>query len=249
MGRRALFSETEVLAKAEEMAAQGKDVSAISLLRELGGGSLSTMQKHAEKWQAGQERRGAPATTEMPEAIRGLFDAAWKAMEAEASKKTSRFQEFCDAEIERYKREAGENGAYALRLERENDNLDKANQELRNTAATQGALVQELRGRVEHLETSIGSQQRKFEEQEGRLRAELQREREQRIADLAASTSVEKKHAAEVAELRTQNANLTAALERSQEQLAAAQAAELAARETSAVLRGQLEQQQKNKRA
>lgn len=224
MGRRALFSEAEVFAKADELSAQGLDVSAISLVRELGGGSLGTMQKHADKWLTSREKREAPTTVEMPEAIKNLLNAAWKAMEAEAAKKTARHREFCDSEVQRYMREAQESAAYAVGLERENEQLEKVVQELRDSSAAQNAIAQELR------------------DQARRLEAELKTEREQRISALSSSNAAEKKLTAEVGELRALNATLTDGLAQSEAKLATTEAKALAAQEATAVLRGKVEQ-------
>jgi len=236
MGRRALFTEAEVFAKADEMAAQGLDVSAISLVRELGGGSLGTMQKHTDKWQATREKSEATPNAEMPESIKNLFHSAWRAMEAETTKKLSRYHEFCDLEIQRHVREAQESGAYAVGLERENESLEKAVQELRDTTAAQNALTQELR------------------DQARRLEVELKAEREQRISALSSSNTVEKNMTAEIGELRALNTTLTDALAQSEAKLANAEAAVLAAKEANAALRGKVEQleaglQAKQKRA
>lgn len=122
MGRKAYFTEQEVMAAADKLAATGKEVSASALLDELGGGSLTTIYKHLTVW-----RESRPAlvqqvvAADLPEPVQVAFMAAWKVAAGEAAKDAAAVKDRALEEVRVVTRQFAEAQEHIARLEAEVD--------------------------------------------------------------------------------------------------------------------------------
>lgn len=120
MGRKAYFTEQEVLAAADRLAAAGKEVTASALLDVLGGGSLTTIYKHLNVW-----RESRPALVQqvvpgdLPEPVQTAFMAAWKVAAGEAAKEAAAVKERALEDVRVVTRQFAEAQDHIARLEGE----------------------------------------------------------------------------------------------------------------------------------
>lgn len=199
MGRKALHTQDEVFAAADRMAAAGEDVTASALLATLGGGSLTTIYKHLDAWEAARKDKPRPVMIDMPDMVKAAFAQAWQAAALEAGKEVAQVREKADAEVKATAKRFGEALANIERLEAEaNDEAakieamseqlaaqDKALQEMKTKEAALAATVEQMRQQIEaqqaelervHSEAEAERQARKQESE--RLNTEIERERQ-----------------------------------------------------------------------
>lgn len=244
MGRKALHTQDEVFAAADRMAAAGEDVTASALLATLGGGSLTTIYKHLEAWEAAHKDKPRPVMIDMPEAVRAAFAQAWQAAALEAGKEVAATREKADADVKAMTKRFDEALANIERLEAEandeavkseamSDKLaaqDKALQKMQTNEAALTATVEQMRQQIEaqqeelervHKEAEAERQARKQES--GRLTAEIERERQaaETIRQQAAEDA--KRQRQEIERQGAEIAKLTALLETEREKQAAQQ--------------------------
>jgi DNA repair exonuclease SbcCD ATPase subunit len=180
MGRKALHTPEQVFAAADQLANEGQEVTASALLTALGGGSLTTIYRHLEAWEANRKDTPRPATIEMPEAVSTAFAQAWQAAAREAGKEIASIREKADTEvkearkryeealgnIERLEAEANEDAgrleALATRLAERENALQEAATEKAALAAT-----------VEQMRQQIEAQQKELERVHAELMASL----------------------------------------------------------------------------
>src|SRR5271155_1756688 len=87
LGRKAMVTEKEVFDAADTLVAEGKAISAATLLAAVGGGSFTTIYKHLAAWHASKPAGHAAQTTgEMPDAAKSAFAVAWRTAAAEAAR-------------------------------------------------------------------------------------------------------------------------------------------------------------------
>src|SRR5690606_4158449 len=122
MARKPLHTQEEVFAVADRLAAENKEVTPSILLRELGGGSLTTLYKHHEAWLEKRKAQAVPVPIEMPEAAHAAFRALWAALTAEASKEIASIREKTDADVKAAERRFTEALESIASLESESEN-------------------------------------------------------------------------------------------------------------------------------
>ncbi|MGH2507510.1 MAG: DNA-binding protein [Ktedonobacteraceae bacterium] len=88
---RALFTAEQVHEAADGLVAEGKTVTALTLLARLGGGSLTTIYKHLITWRDARKQDPTPAMAQaVPEPVQAAFATAlgraWTAAAGEAAK-------------------------------------------------------------------------------------------------------------------------------------------------------------------
>jgi chromosome segregation ATPase len=199
MGRKALHTQEEVFAAADRMSGAGEDVTASALLATLGGGSLTTIYKHLEAWEAAHKDKPRPVMIDMPEAVRAAFAQAWQAAALEAGKEVAATREKADAEvkamtkrfdealanIERLEAEANDEAAKSEAMSDKLATQDKALQDMHTKTAALTATVEQMRQQIEaqqaelervHAEAESERQARKQESE--RLTGEIERERQ-----------------------------------------------------------------------
>lgn len=165
MGRKAYFTEQEVMAAADKLAATGKEVSASALLDELGGGSLTTIYKHLTVW-----RESRPAlvqqvvAADLPEPVQVAFMAAWKVAAGEAAKDAAAVKDRALEEVRIATRQFAEAQEHIARLEAEVD---------ASAADIEGLTIErdELKASMQKLETEKAALVAKSEQLEAQVAA------------------------------------------------------------------------------
>lgn len=207
MARKPLHSQDEVFAAADRLAAQGIEVTPSVLLRELGGGSLTTLYKQHDAWLSKRKTEAAPVPIKMPAAAEAAFRQCWEALTVEASKEVAAIREKADTDVKAAERrftEALENianlegeieseSARADALAVQLDQAGRAAQEAATAAASREAglmaTADELRHQIEGFQQAL-------------------REHAQREADLtAANTTLREQIASLQGDLRNAHEN------------------------------------------
>jgi thioesterase domain-containing protein len=99
MARRQAIEPEELFETANRMRAEGKEVTAMALLDALGGGSLSTIYKHLEVWQATRPAEVVIKPEEIPAAVQASFAAAWRLAAQEAKREVTEVKEKAKEEV------------------------------------------------------------------------------------------------------------------------------------------------------
>ena len=99
MARRQAIEPEELFETANRMRAEGKEVTAMALLDALGGGSLSTIYKHLEVWQASRPAEVVIKPEEIPAAVQASFAAAWRLAAQEAKREVTEVKEKAKEEV------------------------------------------------------------------------------------------------------------------------------------------------------
>lgn len=212
MPRRPALERDEVFDAANTMQAEGKDVTATTLLDALGGGSLRTIYRYLAEWQS--EQAQIPSNNkdaELPDAVLTAFKATWRTATAEADRATALAREQAAEEVRVAQNQFSEALDAIEKLEAQGDNDARKIEELTDKAAELEARVNQLqegkaadKATIEELRHQTGNQQQEIE----RLRAELERERKEK--DKAVREAAELKGTADT--LKTQNDALMAKL-------------------------------------
>lgn len=207
MGRKAFFTEEQVFAAADTLAATGKEVSASALLNALGGGSLTTIYKHLDVWKQTRPALVAPVVAmDLPEPVQIAFVAAWKVAASEAAREVSAVRDKAAEDVKVAARQFEEALEQIRRLEAESESDAVEIEELKAKLAEAEALVRAAQS--ESVGQAAAVEQLKA--QLVRLERDLERE------------SKEAKEAAElrgrIASLQEQNNKLIESLTRQDKQ-------------------------------
>ena len=92
MTRRPVVNREELFSVANELAGQGRQVTALAILAKLGGGSLTTIYKYLEEWEQQHQSAPPPTGDELPDRVKQSFMNVWKLASAEASSEVSRLK-------------------------------------------------------------------------------------------------------------------------------------------------------------
>jgi DNA repair ATPase RecN len=205
MGRRALFTQEQVFDTADRLAAEGKEVTATTLLSALGGGSLTTIYRHFTAWQESRPASsGVSAPIEIPDPVQGAFATAWRVAASEAAREVTSVREKAAEEVKAAQRQFQEALQQIERLEGESE----ADAE-RIEAMT--VKVSELEGVLHKAESEAAAQQATVEQLQKQAKAqeqELERLRKER--DKAVTEAAELR--GQVEALKDQNRELLASL-------------------------------------
>ena len=194
--RRQAIEADELFETANRLQAEGKEVTALTLLDALGGGSLRTIYKHLETWKQTKPAAVIVGNDEMPESIKGIFAAAWRSATQEAGRQVLAVREKAAEEVKEALQQF--HGALEAIGKLEAD-ADEAAQEAEQVKAQLAEVQTECsqakaegagyKATAEQLTKQI----EKLEADQGRLRAESEKDR---VGREAAAT--------EAAELRGQ---------------------------------------------
>lgn len=99
MTRRQAIEADELFETANRLQSEGKEVTALTLLDALGGGSLRTIYKHLEAWKQTRPPVVIVGNDEMPDSIRGIFAAAWRSATQEAGRQVLAVKEKAAEEV------------------------------------------------------------------------------------------------------------------------------------------------------
>jgi chromosome segregation ATPase len=97
--RRQAIDVDELFETANRLQSEGKEVTALTLLDALGGGSLRTIYKHLDTWKQNRPAVVIAGNDEMPDSVRGIFAAAWKTATQEAARQVLAVKEKAAEEV------------------------------------------------------------------------------------------------------------------------------------------------------
>jgi len=86
MVRSKALDPDELFETADRLEAEGKVVTALSLLNALGRGSLTTIYKHLENWKSGRSLTVPTLNNEMPDTVKNAFAIVWREAAKEATR-------------------------------------------------------------------------------------------------------------------------------------------------------------------
>jgi DNA repair exonuclease SbcCD ATPase subunit len=219
MGRKAKFTQEEVFAAADAMAAEGQAISPAELLRRLGGGSFTTLYRHLESWRAVRDAQAPAVVVEMPQVVRRALDQAWQAAVSEAWREVVRVREQLSAELGQAQRQFQEALATIEALEQDADADATRLESLEAEVRKQFETIAAAKARQNGLETRLAERESQLEA----CKTDLCTTIEPLRASVAAAAGRE-------SELREENARLSGRIEQMVDELQR-QLTELAARE------------------
>ena len=100
MARRRAVEADEFFETANRLQAEGKEVTATTMLDALGGGSLRTIYKHLEIWQEQRPTLVATTPEEIPGSVQVAFASAWRLATQEAGRVVLAVKEKAAAEVQ-----------------------------------------------------------------------------------------------------------------------------------------------------
>lgn len=207
MARKPLHTQEEVFAVADRLAGEGKEVTPSTLLRELGGGSLTTLYKHHEAWLEKRKAQAVPVPIEMPEAAHAAFRTLWSALTAEASKEIALIREKADADVKAAERRFAEALESIASLESESEAESARADALAEQIAQAGHAAQDAATAAASREAGLMAVADELRHQIEGFQQTL-REHAQREADLvAANTTLREQIASLQGDLRNAHEN------------------------------------------
>jgi predicted RNase H-like nuclease (RuvC/YqgF family) len=141
MARRAVVEREELFKAANTLVAEGKEVSAMAVLNELGGGSLTTIYKYLAEWEAGRSAKISPAVSEPPEVVKNAFMSTWRVATMEADREVIAAREKADEEVKA--------------AQKQFEGALQAIQRLEADSEADNAQIEELRKRIAELEGAL----------------------------------------------------------------------------------------------
>lgn len=185
MARRQAIEPEELFETANRMKAAGKEVTAMALLDELGGGSLTTIYKHLETWQAARPTEVVITAEEIPAAVQASFAAAWRLAAQEAKREVTEVKEKAKEEVAAALRQFHGALEAIAKLEKDREAQEEVTEGLQKMVAemkaqeskveaelaAQTARVEELREQVKELRTAKDQAIKEAAEQKGQLEA------------------------------------------------------------------------------
>jgi predicted nucleic acid-binding Zn-ribbon protein len=193
---RALFAAEQVHEAADGLVAEGKTVTALTLLARLGGGSLTTIYKHLITWRDAKKQDPTPAMAQaVPEPVQAAFATAlgraWAAAAGEAAKEITatkekaaeevqtanlQFEEAMQA-IERMEEQADTDTAKIESLSARVAELEVALHKSENEKAALNATTEQLRQRVKSQEAELERVHKESDSERRRQQEELDKTR------------------------------------------------------------------------
>jgi hypothetical protein len=167
MARRQAIEPEELFETANRLQAEGKEVTALTLLEALGGGSLRTIYKHLETWQQSRPVQVINTPDEIPPQVQASFAAAWRLAAQEARLEVAQVKEKAKEEVAAALRQF--HGALEAidKLEKEREAEEQAMEalhkliaEMKAESATAEAEVAAEKARVEELREQLAAQQK-----------------------------------------------------------------------------------------
>jgi chromosome segregation ATPase len=200
MARRRAIEADELFETANQLQADGKEVTAVALLDALGGGSLRTIYKHLEAWQQRRPAMVVTAPEEIPGGVQSAFASAWRLATQEAGRAVLAVKEKAAEEVEAALKQF--NGALEAieKLEKESEADAQQIDSLKERLAELEAGLQKsqnesagFKATAEQLRHQVKSQEAELE----RLHAEMDKERTSRQQEIQRITA-----AAEAAQVK-----------------------------------------------
>lgn len=204
MARRQAVDADELFETANRLKAEGKEVTALSLLDALGGGSLRTIYKHLEAWQKQAPAEVKIEANEIPPQVQAAFGSAWRMAAQEAGREVLAVKEKASEEVNAALRQFHGALEEIGKLEKESEADAQELESVRSQLAGMEAVAHQAEAEAVGHKAVIEQLERQLAKQESDLKAE----RSER--DTAVREAAELKGQAEA--LRAQNAELLALL-------------------------------------
>jgi hypothetical protein len=183
VAKRVPINQDELFRVADRLQAEGKEVTALTLLAALGGGSLTTIYKYLDLWQEAQPVVRSNEVLELPDVVKNSFAAAWRVAVAEASRELEAVREKAREEVKtaqgqflgaleaiaKLEKESEADAEQIEALTKQNEELKAEGNKLSIELASQKATVDELRQQATSGQIELE-----------RLRKEGERERAER---------------------------------------------------------------------
>ena len=99
MARTVGIDRDEVFETANRLEAEGKEVTALSMLAALGRGSLTTIYKYLDAWKESKPVKNPIVQVEQPEPVKTAFATAWRVAAEEAARETMVMREKATEEV------------------------------------------------------------------------------------------------------------------------------------------------------
>jgi hypothetical protein len=177
------INQDELFRVANRLQAEGKEVTALTLLGALGGGSLTTIYKYLELWQESQPVVRSNEVSELPDVVKNSFAAAWRVAVGEATRELETVREKAREEVKiaqgqflgaleaiaKLEKESEADAEQIESLTKCNDELKAEGNKLSIELASQKASVEELRQQAAFVQIELD-----------RLHKESERERAER---------------------------------------------------------------------
>jgi hypothetical protein len=206
MARNVGIDREEVFETANRLEAEGKEVTALSMLAALGRGSLTTIYKYLDAWKSQKPVKTPSVQAEPPEQVKTAFATAWRVAAEEAARETMVIREKAAEEVNAaLKQFQGALEAIAkLEADREADaevleGLHKITDEqkaeiakLETEAATERARADELRDQLKAQQSDRDEAMKEAAEFKGKVEI-LKTQNEQLLAKLTEKTEKEEK--------------------------------------------------------
>ena len=184
-----LVDRQELFQAAKDLAAEGKPVTALTLLEALGDGSLRTIYKYLAEWEAKQAEADPAAISKVPEAVQNAFASTWLAAVAEAAKDVAaekekaceevsqaqkKFEEALDG-IQKLEAQGGEDAALIEQLKAQVLQLQEALTHAGNENAGLAATAEQLKQQVSSQQTELDCLHKELEQQRKQHQEQLDR--------------------------------------------------------------------------
>ncbi len=206
MARTVGIDRDEVFETANRLEAEGKEVTALSMLAALGRGSLTTIYKYLDAWKDAKPVKTSMVHVDQPEVVKTAFATAWRVAAEEAARETMVIREKAAEEINAaLKQFHGALEAIAkLESEREADaevieglqqmtaEQKADNAKLETEAATERARADELRDQLKALQSDRDNAMKEAAELRG-LTGALKDQNQQLMAKLGGDDTTVKK--------------------------------------------------------
>jgi flagellar biosynthesis GTPase FlhF len=164
MGRRQAIEQKDLFEAADRLTAEGKEVTALTLLDVLGGGSFRTIYKYLELWQKARPVLLAADADEIPPQVQASFAASWRLAQHESRRQVQEVREKAKEEI----------AAAVHQFEEALEVIEKLEQEREAEAEATEALhkiIAEMKVEASKLESELAAEKARNEELREQLKA------------------------------------------------------------------------------
>lgn len=195
MARNIPIDRDEVIETANRLEAEGKEVTALTMLSALGRGSLTTIYKHLDAWRETKPVRSPVVQADQPEPVKTAFATAWRVAAEEAARETTVIREKAAEEVKAALRQFHGALEALAKVEADREADGEAMEGLHG-------IIAEQKAQIGKLESEVAAANARAEELRDQLKS-LQADRDAAIKAAA-------EHKGELTALKDQNKQLLA---------------------------------------
>ncbi len=195
MARNIPIDRDEVIETANRLEAEGKEVTALTMLSALGRGSLTTIYKHLDAWRESKPVRSPVVQADQPEPVKTAFATAWRVAAEEAARETTVIREKAAEEVKAALRQFHGALEALAKVEADREADGEAMEGLHG-------IIAEQKAQIGKLESEVAAANARAEELRDQLKS-LQADRDTAIKAAA-------EHKGELTALKDQNKQLLA---------------------------------------